>query len=170
MTAPHGTHRHDDRGAALILAIGFILLISAIVGGLAALITSSLDNRGTLDTIRNRQYAADAGIQDAITQVRSVTNRTSALACDPSAPLTYVPFTTALNSSNIRVDCAKAFGVAGSTDNYVLAQRNVIFTACVDTGSACTTANVIIRAQVDFEQKYAGAVTTTFVQSWSVNQ
>ena len=68
MTARHGTHRHDDRGAALILAIGFILLISAIVGGLAALITSSLDNRGTLDTIRNRQYAADAGIQDAITQ------------------------------------------------------------------------------------------------------
>lgn len=165
MTSRRSTETVDnlrDRGAALILAIGFVLMISAIAGGLAALIATSFENRSSLEGLRNRQYAADAAIQDAITQVRTVTDR--------SLPVTCAGFTTNLNSVTIRVDCAKAYGIAPGTDNLVLSQRNVIFNACLDTGSACTDASTIIRAQVSFEQLYAGAVTTTFVQSWSVNR
>ncbi len=174
MAAPH-VHRHEDRGASLILAIGFVLMVSAIVGGLAALITSGINNRSTLQTVRDRQYAADAGIQDAITTVRAITDRSGNYACDPSSVGTYVPYISGLNSISIRVDCVKAYavtasGVTGSsTDNYVLAQRNIIFNACVNTGSACLDANVIVRAQVNFEQLYGVGVTKTFVQSWSVN-
>lgn len=161
MTTNSCDQHRQDRGAALILAIGFVLMISAIVGGLTVLITSSFNNRGALETIRDSQYAADAAIQDAITVVRAVTDR--------SLPATCAGFARTLNSVTIRVDCAKAYGIAPSTDNLVLSQRNVIFSACIDNGNACTDASTIIRAQVSFEQLYAGAITTTFVQSWSVN-
>jgi hypothetical protein len=50
-----------------------------------------------------------------------------------------------------------------------VAQRNVIFSACVSTGAVCVASKVIIRAQVNFQQLGAG-VTKTYVQSWSVNQ
>ena len=166
MSATPHVHRHEDRGASLILAIGFVLMVSAIVGGLAALITSGLNNRSTLQTVRDRQYAADAGIQDAITTVRAITDRSTAITCG---------YVSTLNSISIRVDCAKAYAVTASdvtgsaTDNFVLAQRHLIFNACVNTGSACVDANVIVRVQVNFEQLYAGGVTKTFVQSWSVN-
>ena len=40
----------------------------------------------------------------------------------------------------------------------------------LNTGAACTAADVIIRAVVNFQQVPAGAVTRTYVQSWSVNR
>jgi hypothetical protein len=51
----------------------------------------------------------------------------------------------------------------------VVAQRNVVLSACNDVGSSCLDAAVIIRAQVNFQQ-VAGVVTKTYVQSWSVNR
>ena len=55
-----------DRGASLILAIGFVLLIGLIVGALTTLIASSANNRVSLINLRDRQYAAEAGIEEAI--------------------------------------------------------------------------------------------------------
>ena len=48
--------------------------------------------------------------------------------------------------------------------------RNVIFSACVDTGATCLDDAVIVRAQVNFQQAATGLVTKTSVQSWSVNR
>uniref|UniRef100_A0A6J7NNM1 Unannotated protein n=1 Tax=freshwater metagenome TaxID=449393 RepID=A0A6J7NNM1_9ZZZZ len=149
-----------DRGAVLLLAIGFVLLVSAISAALAALVMSSSATGNTLEKVRNRQYAADAAIQDAIIRVRTL-ERGSPPTCG---------YTSTLNDVAIRVDCANALGVVGDTDNAVLAQRNVIFEACRDTGSACTEDQIIIRAQINFEQQYGNTVTKTFVQSWSVNR
>jgi hypothetical protein len=149
-----------DRGAALLLAIGFVLLVSAIAAALAALITSSTSNSITLEKIRNRQYAADAAVHDAITKIR-ISDRATAPTCG---------YQSELNNVEIRVDCANAITVLPSADNQVLGQRNVIFVACPDTGSACLNADVIIRAQVNFEQRFDGEVTRTYIQSWSVNR
>jgi hypothetical protein len=147
-----------DSGAALLLAIGFVLGIGSICGGLAALATSSVNNRRTLEVIRDREFAADGVIENAITQVRL-------LNC-ASAP---APIQETLNQVAIRVDWANACGSTNGSDGVAVAQRNVIFMACLDTGSACTTANVIIRAQVNFEPS-SGPVTKTYVQSWNVNR
>ena len=68
MNAPG--HRHEDRGAALILAVAFVVMFGSIGAGLAALVTSSVNNRGSLESVRDRQYAADGAIEDAIVQVR----------------------------------------------------------------------------------------------------
>ena len=157
-TAP----RHEDRGAALILAIGFMLFVGAITASLAFLISSGFANRGTLERVRDREFAADAAIQDAITSVRLVTDRSAEVTCAGQR--------TTLNGVTIRVDCASAAGLTGGTDNLVLSQRNLIFTACEDTGVPCTEETAVIRAQVNFEQRYGKNVTKTYVQSWSVNK
>ena len=157
--------RHEDAGAALILAVGFVLMVGAITGGLASLATSSLNNRNTLETVRNREYAADGAIENAISQVRPMTCASASGSITDST----------VNSIAIRVDWVNACGAVQITDGSVVSQRNVIFAACLNTGSPCSDSAVpavpvIIRAQVNFQQALGGAVTKTYVQSWSVNR
>ena len=59
----------------MILAIGFVVMIGAISGGLAALATTSLNSRTTLETVRDREFAADGVIEQAITRFGSSTAR-----------------------------------------------------------------------------------------------
>jgi hypothetical protein len=155
----------DDAGAALILAVGFVLMVGSISGGLAGLALTSLNNRNTLETLRNREYAADGAIETAISQVRLLT------CASPSGSLT----DSTVNAIAIRVDWINVCGAVQIADGSVASQRNVIFAACLDTGSPCSdvavpAVPVIIRAQVNFQQVLGGAVTKTYVQSWNVNR
>lgn len=165
MTRRRPRREHEDRGAALLLAVGLVVMIGAIAGGLAGLATSGVNNRVTLEQVRDREYAADGAIENAISQVRLLTcASTSGSITDAS-----------MNSVSIRVDWANACGAVQSTDGSVVSQRNVMFLACLNTGSPCSdtavpAVPVIIRAQVNFEQALVGAVTKTYVQSWSVNR
>jgi hypothetical protein len=171
----------DDAGAALIMVLGFILLISAITSGLLGYISNSVRGRVALDTVRAREYAADAGVEYAISQVRGLPNQligghTGRPAEDPCAPAPgYYAHT--VNGVTIRIDCLNAFDTAASGGNNVQ-QRNVIFAACLQTGAPCTGATPIVRAQVNFEAGAAPVsadptkklvITRTYVQSWSVN-
>jgi hypothetical protein len=165
VTIPRARAQQRDAGASLILAIAFVVMIGAISAGLAGLVTSSLNNRGSLELVRDRQYAADGAIEQAISQVRLLPG--PALAACALADGSMVD---TLNGVAIRVDWRNACGVVRGSDGTVVAQRNVIFTACQNTGVVCTDVNVIIRGQVNFEQASSGAVTKTYVQSWSVNR
>ena len=166
-------NRHDlrksDEGAALILILGLIVMVSAVLGGLLGFISTSARGRVSLDATRARQYAADGAIEYAIAQVRNM----------PMLPVPLVPassscgpFTHSLNGVSILVECTNALrSITGSGG--ALFQRNVIFTACT-VAVACTPATAIIRAQVNFEAQSAPAgspliVTKTYVQSWSLN-
>lgn len=160
-----GDRRHDDSGAALLLAIGFVLMIGAISAGLASLVTSGINNQITLVALRDRQYSADGAIESAITSVR---NRLTASPSDCSVGSGSTTFTS--NDVMIHVDWQNACGVARSEDGLVVAQRDVIFGACVDAGKPCADTDIIIRAQVNFEQDPSGAITHTYVQAWSVHQ
>ena len=161
MTRQRARRQHADSGAALLLAIGFVVMIGAISGGLAAVASSSMTNRTQLEAVRNREYAADGAIETAIGSARSAT-------CSSFGGPT---FDTSLNSVPIRVDWVNSCGVVQSSDGTVVAQRNVIFSACVgDAAAPCLSANVVIRAQVNFQQVSGSPVTKTYVQSWSVNR
>lgn len=162
---PHS--QSEDSGAALILAIGFVLMVGAISAGLASLTTSSLNNRGTLEQVRDRQYAAEGAIQQAIAKVQST--GVTASECASSAVTQVTPIAD-LNGVTIRVDRTNACGVVRTAAGTVVAQRNVSFAACVQNLSPCTGAAVIVRAQVNFEQGSSGVVTNTYIQSWSVNR
>jgi len=152
-----------DNGAALILAIGFVLLIGAITAGLASLVTSGIYNRINLEQVRDRQYAAEGAIELAIASARSVLDGAIGCTADTDASTT-----TQLNATDIRVDWTNACGVVRSADGLVLIQRNLVFTACIDLGQRCAETDTIVHAQVNFEQGSTGAVTKTYIQSWSV--
>ncbi|MCU1398477.1 MAG: hypothetical protein JWN62_1586 [Acidimicrobiales bacterium] len=164
-----GTERpkpqHADRGAALLLAIGFVVMIGAITAGLAGLVTSGVQNQITLAAVRDRQYAADGAIETAVAAVRAAIS-SAGTACTSVAASTVVH----LNGVDVHVDWRDACGVTRTADGLVVAQRGVAFESCLDTGAPCVATNVIIRALVDFDQDASGAVTHTAVQSWSVVQ
>lgn len=152
-----------DDGASLIMAIGFMVLIGAIAAGLSTLVMSSNFNRVTLDIVRDRQYAADGAIEEAITAVRML-DRSGKGSCEVAAGSS----TSELNELRIRVDWENVCGVVRTAAGDLVAQRNVVFSACQDTGDVCQDDEVIVRAQVNFEQAETGEVTRTWVQSWSV--
>jgi Tfp pilus assembly protein PilX len=159
---PHPSH--DDRGAALIIAIGFMVLVGFIVGGLAALISSGVGDSVILTNIRDRQYAADAAVQQGIVQVRAaLAANTNANWCTDPAAHTY----NDVNGTNIRLGCTQTVKLTFSNGT-LYTQRNVIFEACTDTATVCNDASktLVLRAEVNFST--VSGATSTFIQSWSV--
>jgi hypothetical protein len=157
--------RDPARGAALILAVGVMLLVGLISSSLLAYIATSVQGRSDLDAIRNRQYAADAAIEYAIDQVRALG--------DPALANCGGPYSSTLNGSTIHVICDENPTTAlnaGNPPTFYL-QRNVVFTACTTTDTPCPEDDIVIRAQVNYEVP-PGSVTPirTYVQSWSVNR
>ena len=155
--------RRDERGAALILAIAFMVVIGGIGAAVTSSVTSGLNDRQALDQARNREYAADAAIETAISQVRNSLTSPGAVAgeCAPAPPYT-------LNGFDVRVDCDNAPAVVRSPTALVL-QNDVIFTVCIDTPNPCRDEDVIIRAQVNFQGTGTPTQVKTYVQAWSVN-
>jgi Tfp pilus assembly protein PilX len=163
---------HDERGASLILAIAFMLVIGGIGAAVVSSVTSGLNSRNVLDQVRNRQYAADAGVEYAVAQVRAkpLPGGPGLSPCGPAATPDH--YNTALNGVSIRIDCANKSGL--TTTGFL--QRNVVFTACVvATTTPCgqPTTPIVVRAQINYQAVSAGTalnVTRTWVQSWSVNR
>jgi hypothetical protein len=157
-----------ERGAALILAIAFMVVVGGIGAAVTASVTSGLNGRVVLDELRNREYAADGAIETSITRIRGLSNPGGNPAeCSSTTPVDS-PFT--LNGVTVRVDCVNAPAVVGAPNAIVL-QKNVIFTACVNTGIKCSddNHNVIIRASVNFQGTGPPGQVKTYVQAWSVN-
>jgi hypothetical protein len=154
----HGT----ETGAALILALAFVVMIGTICAGLLALVTSSVGVRVPLDAARAREYAADGAVEGAIARVGGQERP----GVDPCAPAAGFDLVT-LDDVTIRVDCRSSLALFAH-DGLVLEQRAVTFTACVDAATTCTDASAIIRAEVVFARTESGAPAATSVRSWTV--
>ena len=159
--------RRDESGAALLLALGFTVVLGLIGAAMLSSLSSGLHSRVALDQARTREYAADSGIQYAISQVRALPAPGAAFSGCTNG--THYSYTSADDSPvNIRINCSNAFQQTRSG----FQQRNVVFNACVENGADCDDAHSIIRAQVNFQTVGPGGadnVTRTWVQSWSVN-
>jgi hypothetical protein len=158
-----------ESGATLILAIAFLLVIGAIGSAVMTSVASGVSNRRTLDQVRDRQYAADGGVEFAIAKVRALPLPGGPGLADCGGTVNIDHYNTTLNSVPIRIDCANQSAITPSG----FLQRNVVFAACRDTGARCANANIVVRAQVNYEAQSAGStlnVTRTWVQSWSVNR
>jgi hypothetical protein len=168
-----GRIRRDERGASLVLAIAFMLVAGAIGAGVATSVSSGINDSAVLARARNRDYAAEGAINYAIVAVRDTDPASSIglTACGPFTkanlpPLGSMPWLGA-QTIDIRVDCAPAPELTYDLS----ARNNVIFTACVDTGAACTDTTAIITAEINYQVSgTTPVVTRTFVQSWSVNR
>jgi hypothetical protein len=151
----------DEQGVALVLALSFMVLVGLVTSALLSSLISSVGQRSALDGVRNRQYAADAAVEQEIARVRALPAPGAGSApCAPSSPISYL-----LNGYTIHVDCTNVRTMTFTG----FEQRNVVFTSCVQTGSPCTTANTIVRAQVNYEGQGAPTptVTKTYIQSWT---
>lgn len=159
-------HR-DESGAALLLAVGFMVVLGLIGAAMLSSLSTGLHSRVALDQARTREYAADSGIQYAITQVRALPAPGAAFT--GCATGTHYSYTSADDPPlQIRVNCSNVFQVTRSG----FQQRNVVFDACVENGADCNDAHSVIRAQVNFQTVGPGGpdnVTRTWVQSWSVH-
>jgi type II secretory pathway pseudopilin PulG len=158
-----------DSGAALILAIGFMLMVGIISGALAGFATNSVRNQAKLELVRNREYAADGAIEQAIALVGGAPGTYPATCSLGGQIPTDAPNTNfTLNQVSIRVDWLNACRDVQSSDGTKVDQHNVIFTAsCMTpTDLICNSTAVIIRAQVNFQLN----PPRTYVQSWSVNR
>ncbi len=153
--------RRDERGATLLVAIGVVVVLGALSAGVIPFVTSGIKDRGVLDSVRNRQYAADGAVEYAIAHVRGVANVGLGSCGGPDLR----DGADAVDGVDIRVDCSNASTLTRGG----FLQRNVIFNACVDTGVACTDSTSIVRAQINY-QTDGTIVSRTWVQSWSVNQ
>ena len=151
-----------DRGAALIIAIGFVVMIGAIAAGLTSMVTSGVGNRAALVTIRDRQYAADGAIEDAIAAMRSAIDLGKVSCGDSSAEL------ASINGVDIRVERMATCGAVRGADGLPVVQMSGSFVACQDGGVLCADDELIVRALVAFEVDAAGLVVGTSVRSWSV--
>jgi hypothetical protein len=165
------TLRRDERGAALILAIAFMVVIGAVSGAVLSMLTSGLSSRVALDGARDREYAADAAIQTAISQVYLAANTSHQVPGQPCPVIANHALTNDGHTVTIHTDCVGAPALTRE----LYRQLNVIFTTCEQgkvSGGACPPSSVIIRAQVNFQATGAGAdlhVQRTWVQAWSVN-
>jgi len=156
--------RRDEQGVALVLALSFMVLVGLVTSALLSSLMSSVSQRAVLDNLRNRQYAADGAVEQSIARVRGLAAPGAGLTtCGTGSPETYT-----LNGVTVRVDCTN---VPTLTRTGFL-QRNVVFTSCVSNGSPCTTANTIVRAQVNYEAIDAETptITKTSIQSWTVSR
>jgi hypothetical protein len=165
----------DERGAALVLAIVFMLVLGSISAAGLSLLASGLHSRVGLDVVRNRQYAADAGVEAAIVAARPAvttwaTDTYAAYAVDPqTAGNAFLSSagcggarTSSLNSVKITVDCFPAPALHAGYFEF-----NVIFSAACTN---CSTSTPIVHAQINYDfDVQGGTVKSTYVQSWSVN-
>jgi type II secretory pathway pseudopilin PulG len=153
--------RRDEEGVALILALSFMVLIGLVTTALLSSIMGAVGSRSELDDVRNRQYAAEAAVEQAIASVRALPSPGTGATCDPSS--------RTLNGVAIHVDC-KNIPIPTRTG---FTQRNVVFTSCPGTAASpamCATADTIVRAQVNYESADGTAPTKTYIQSWTVNR
>jgi Tfp pilus assembly protein PilX len=152
-----------DRGAALLIAIGFMVLVGLIVGALSTLITSGVGDSVNLKNARNRQYAADAAVQQDMVQLRTaLVGNANPTWC--SAAHTY----SDAGTPSIKVACTSPTFSLSFSNGVIYAKRNVSFLACTDTSVACSDSSptLALRAEVTFSK--IGNAVTTYVQSWSV--
>jgi hypothetical protein len=162
--------RRDERGASLVLAIVFMVVVGAIGGGVIASISSGLGSGTRLATARNRQYAADAAVESSIARVRRLNAGGTPVAGFPSCGSDPTYTFEANPSIDIHVDCANVPTPAGTGTGSIALQNDVTFKSCLDSAvvaGKCPADNTIVNAQVNFQTN--GSQVTTYVLSWSVN-
>jgi hypothetical protein len=65
-----GVRRQNERGAILILAMAYIIVVSVVVGALATWASGDLNSTGKFVNVRNTDYAASAAVEVAINNIR----------------------------------------------------------------------------------------------------
>ena len=141
--------RHEEDGAVLLIALGFLTFIGVVAAVLLSYATSSIGNTISVRDIRSREYAADAVVEMAINKVRSTPASSNSSNCAAAT----------VNGLSLRADCSDP----GNTTT------DVTITACSSTAaSPCPASAARLVAKV----KYTRSVTpaAVVVVYWSARR
>lgn len=143
-------HPHGEEGAALELALLFMIATALIVTVLLGFTSTSSRATVVTRTTRGTDYDADAAMQAAIATVRV------------GSCASFTPTFTLNNPTALRVDCSTTGAVVGS-------QRHVVLSVCPTTVATvpCPDANSLLRAEVVFFDDGGIVGRAVSVLSWS---
>jgi hypothetical protein len=150
--------QRGEDGAALELALIFMVTVSLMVTGLLTFASTSSTATVVTRTTRGTDYDADAAMQADIATIRA----TAGQGVYGSSCASFTPAFTLNNPSRaLRVDC---FPVNGPSS-----QRRVVLSAClvsVSPSPPCLDSQAILRADVTIydDGSFGRAVS---IQSWS---
>jgi hypothetical protein len=127
-------HRHDERGASLILALVFIVVVAVIVGAISSLTLNDLRNTGKFDSASAQAYSASGVANVAIQTVR--------YAPQSSSGVLGLCWTTGSNPSELTFNLVQVEIFCETTVNKGSSQSRVVtMYACNTnvnpTGSSC---------------------------------
>jgi hypothetical protein len=153
----------DERGAILILAMAYIIVVSVVVAALATWASGDLNSTTKFVSVRNLDYAATSAVEVAINNIRYTplvgTGSGPQLTLDAAAPGSYCwgtssPSSLTTDSYNIDTYCSTLMDL-GST-----ATRTVTIFACPSTTSASSCAtSPLLQAIVVFDDYPPGGST-----------
>jgi hypothetical protein len=166
--APPRSGRNDDseRGAILILALSFVVVVSVIVAALSTWAINGLNSTTNFNTARSLDYAASGATEIAIQSIRytplvgTVQNPSGTIVplgpswCWGNGPKSTAP---AINGITITVWCSTVENLASSST------RLVTFYACRSSTSESVCINrPVLQAEVSFnDYPPGGGVTLT---------
>jgi len=161
--------RDDERGATLLLVIGFIVIVALMSSAVLGLLLTGTKSRVALDQARNREYSADGAVEHAIADVRANMQTHPFTPC-PSAHIPYAKGALPNGQVDMQVDCT--YDPWHTLSGFL--QRNVVFVACAQQGGPQCGPG-IISARVNFQSDDSAVATSitvskTFIQTWSVNE
>ncbi len=132
VSAPNIRHR-DESGAVLVLALVFAAVVSLIILALVSWSGNNLQSVAAFQQGTKLNYAANSAMETAIQQVRY----------DPDGcPITGLSYS--VNGITVVVQC-------GPNPGNTTIMRQVKFTACPQTGVACSPSNPYLTVVATFD-------------------
>jgi hypothetical protein len=129
---PPSSHRYDDRGASLILALVFIVVVAVIVGAISTLTLNDLNNTGHFDTASAQAYSASGVANVAIQTVRYAPQSSGALGtCWGTTPSEWT-----FNKVQVEIWCQTTVN-GGSSQSRVVTMYACNITNVAITASGC---------------------------------
>ncbi len=166
MTPPLTAHRQHEEGAALILAVLFVLALSAVASAMVVLARTETLASMNYRMMSQSRYAAESGVHRAINHLLNA-YALPGTGADPLAnynmnvtPVTYNGQPVVLST------------IPGVASNYPLAAAVTAFTNAAQGSLAVGSTNVTYRASATLlsmrDITAFGAISATVVQTWRI--
>jgi Tfp pilus assembly protein PilX len=148
-------NRHDEGGAALIIALVFILTMGLLTGVLVTLASTNLAATTNLEAQRVGQYAADGALEVAVQSIRYPAGTN----CDATTGL-LVTIPTSGSDEQLTVYCATAPLVGARQDTFwVCPSKSVSDCQKAAEGQPITpTSSIIAQATVLYNDVEPGCI------------
>ena len=155
------TSRQSEVGAALVLALVFLVAIGLVLAALVSVAGTNLVNTSNLQGVRNVEYASDAAVEGAIQTARhtcpTVAPPAPCVPPSPSAPVTIacpaLQPAQPINGQMVAVQCTWTVppGSFGRIAEFDACQTGVPFATC--------QADAVVKADVTYDDLPAGCTT-----------